>query len=741
MGQFYKGADITFLDDAMFNAPSELMGQLIAKKDKEVEEAAKSNSELSALLEAKGLKVDDPRLQKIIGGYTNQVGEISSGIYGDAMNAASYMPKIENLKRRITSDWKMGEVAKIQGNLAAYNTWEEETKKQIEKAGNKVTPQQWELLKAKKLEEFKGTNYQNPNTYNTFTGEALLEKKPTDVFIDDILKEAVGKVKSVSWDSDQGLWQIKGERGTEGWTDAELKSKYRAALVADPNQLGAMQQLNSLGVPGYQEPLFDEKGVPIIDDTKNNAFYRELNYAKEKYGLVDVKTSNAKLMNEAGNQEYAAGIRERELEQPVGFSFQDTDKHPLTHDYNSYNTTKKEIVNSKNQLFTVVANKLNLKTEAERLALGKQIGAGDYSAFAGIPDSQGYVEQFKQLFAKQKLQQEVDKDYTTWANGRQKDAKGNVVISILEKGKKRYVAIDPKTEDGKARLFNIYSKQPGYQKNVTTIYTADNIQAGVGAKATTAIGKVLNDLGGSLSLNLHTAKNMNAVYTTPDGNNNVRLVPPGGDAKYSKTATYPVNGKTYKVDDKGNFLIPALDTDGNIQAQNLVNLGLATGLEYVHPSATVDPTNPTPEPGEEGDDSTSVTGLTINGKKSNLTFKSGSARVVDRNVNGKTVIALPVTGGDFSVIATIDASTIQQPDLQKYINDPNRKALQVYNDWKNAVPPVLTPIPVIKGLTVGKSASKGWYVVGKNGEKRSPAEAGMTQEALIKMYYDKARQE
>jgi hypothetical protein len=741
MGQFYKGTEATFLDDKMYEAPYELMGQALAKKDKEVETAAKAKDELSALLEAKGLKADDPRLQEIIGGYTNQVGEISSGIYGDAMNAATYMPKIEDLKRKITSDWKMGEVSKIQGNLAAYNAWEEETKKQIDKAGNKISPQQWELLKAKKLQEFgqgKGTNYQNPNTYNTFTGEAILEKKPSDVFIDDMFKEKVGKVKSISWDQDKGLWEIKGERGTEGWNDQDLKSAYKASLAADPNQLGAMQQLNSLGVPGYQEPLFDEKGQLIVDDTKNNAFLRELNYAKEKYGIVNVKTSDAQLMSDAGKQEYAYGIKQRDVEQPVGFSFEDTDKHALTHDYGTYSNTKKEIVASKNQLFTTVANKLNLQGGEARTKLAAQIGRGDYSAFAGIPDSEGYVEQFKQLFAKQQLQAETEKDYSQWVKGRQKNAKGEILTTVLAGGKRKTVPVNPNSEAGKAQLFNIYSKQPGYQKNITSTYIADNIQAGVGSKATIAIGKTLNDLGGNLSLNLHTAKNMNAVYTTPDGKSNVRLVPPGGDKKYSKTGTY-IDGKTYKVDDKGNFVIPALDVDGNIQAQGLVNLGLATNLEYVQPTTSADPTNPA-EAGEEGG-GTTVSGLTVNGKKSNLTFKSGSARVVDRNVKGKTAIAIPVTGGDFSVIATIDASTIQQPDLQRYINDPGRKALQVYNDWKTSVPPVLTAVPVAKGLTVGKSVSKGWYVVSKNGEKMSPAEAGKTQEELMTLYYKKARQE
>ena len=737
MGQFYKGTEAAFIDDKMYKAPYELMGTVLAKKDKEVEEAAKAKDALSAMLDAKGLKVDDPRLQEIIGGYTNQVGDISSGIYGDAMNAATYMPKIEELKRKITSDWKMGEVAKIQGNLANYNAWEEETKKQIDKAGNKVSPQQWELLKAKKLEEFKGTNYQNPNTYNTFSGEALLEKKPADVFIDDMFKEKVGTLKSVSWDNENGNWRVQGERGTAGFTDAELKNAYVAALAADPNQLGAMQQLNSLGVPGYQEPLFNEKGVPIMDDTVNNAFSREINYAKQKYGIVNVKKSDSSSLSETGKQELAYGIKQRDVEQPVGFTFADTNKHELTHDYGTYAKTKQGLVDAKNTLFTTVANKLNLSGDA-RVALGKQIGSGDYSAFKNIPDSEGYVEQFKQLFSKQTLQNEVEKDYNSWSNGRKKDAKGNVIVTITEKGKRRSVAVDPRTEEGKTKLFNIYSNQPGYQKNVINNYTADNVSIGVGPKATIAIGKTLADLGGNLSLNFSSAKNANAVYTSVDGTSKVRLVTPEAYKAFatSKTAPYGTDKTPYKIDKNGNYLIPALESNGNIKGQNLINLGLATDLTWSQGTASEDEN----EPGEGGG-TTTLAGLTINGKKTNFDFKSNSARIVDRHVNGKPAIAIPVTGGDFSIIATVDASTIQQPDLQNWINSPTRKANQNYQDWRSMVPPVVTPMAISNGLTIGKSPAKGWYVISKTGKIMAPAEAGKTQEDLMSLYYKKSRQE
>ena len=38
MGQFYKGTEATFIDDAMFKLPYELMAQAIDKKDKAVDD-------------------------------------------------------------------------------------------------------------------------------------------------------------------------------------------------------------------------------------------------------------------------------------------------------------------------------------------------------------------------------------------------------------------------------------------------------------------------------------------------------------------------------------------------------------------------------------------------------------------------------------------------------------------------------------------------------------------------------
>ena len=155
MGQFYKGAEATFIDDAMFKLPYELMGKIIDKKDKEVQDTIDTTVALNSLLQAKGLKVDDPRLKEIIGGYTGQIDSMTNDIYKNVGNAVTYMPKINELKRKITTDWKSGEVSKIEGNLALYNTWEAEQKKKLEKEGKNISEDQWALLKAKKLNDFK----------------------------------------------------------------------------------------------------------------------------------------------------------------------------------------------------------------------------------------------------------------------------------------------------------------------------------------------------------------------------------------------------------------------------------------------------------------------------------------------------------------------------------------------------------------------------------------------------------
>lgn len=741
MGQFYKGAEATFIDDAMFKLPYELMGRVIDKKDKEVNDAIDTTVALNSLLEAKGLKVDDPRLQEIIGGYTNRIDDMTKSIYQDVGNAFSYMPQINDLKRQITTDWKTGEVAKIQNNLALYNAWEEEEKKRLEKAGEKLSEEQWSLLKAKKMRDFEtkgGTAYQSPTQYNTFETEALLEAAPEMEFIDGIFKEKVGSVKSVSWDNETGNWRVQGERGTAGFTDKELQDAYKAAIIADPNRLKALMQRNDLGVFGYKNPLFDEQGQILIDSERPNAFYNGLVLAKQKYGIVQTKKSDSRLLSEQGKQEYAWGIKQRDEEPVVGFNFQDTDRHDLTYDFATYTNTKANIIAQKNNVFGTMVQKLGLTKKEDIEAFKTELSKGNYSRVLnstnGIYDGESYIEQWKDIRAKQTLQNAVEADFTAWKNKQTKNTRGEIVIRTVDKnGKVINKVVNPKDAQGQQILFNKYSSQPGFVKNRIDSYSADNDLAGIDAKTTKAIGKTLGSLRGSLTLSLHTAKGKETVFKNQEGEN-VRLVSPK-DIKGLKVSTHDkINGFTVYEDANGNFVVPALSPEGKIQAQNLVNLGLAQDLQFSSGGEDGEPD------GTGAPIKTTVSGMTINGKKTNLTFSAGEARLVDKNVAGRPVFAIPVRGGNFDLIATVDANTIQDKGVQAWINNPDRIANAKYGDWKKSVPPTLPAIHnKTTGYVIGKNPKLGWYVLDKNGQPRAAADSNKTEANLEKQYYDAAR--
>lgn len=259
MGQFYKGTEATFLDDKMYKAPYELMGQVIAKKDAEVEKAAKAKDELAAMLEAKGLKADEARLQEIIGGYTGQVGDISSGIYGDAMNAATYMPKIEELKRKINTDWKMGEVSKIEGNLAAYNADVADWKTKQKAHPELYTDEYIDTLAKQSLAKYKGINYKDINTYQTYTGEAATAMPDLNKWVDERLKDAIPDMQSITKEGSTGKWLVKTKNETKEMSERELNDILQRSFQGDTNLQSALKQRGQFGMQEFQG-LTNEKG-------------------------------------------------------------------------------------------------------------------------------------------------------------------------------------------------------------------------------------------------------------------------------------------------------------------------------------------------------------------------------------------------------------------------------------------------------------------------------------------------
>ncbi len=305
MGQFYKGTEATFLDNAMYKPPYELMGTVIDKKDKEVDETLTADAELNSLIEKiAALEPDQKRANEIRAGYSSEIDNIANSIYADPMNSATYMPKINNLKKRITTDWSSGEVSKIQGNKALDDAWSKETKDKMKAHPELYEKDHFDRLRKTKLEQFAqqgGTAYKETGDANVYSTEDVMGLRSSTDILKDIMEGAVeGHNISISRDNDHGGWRVKTDKEEKWFKDDQLENMWGDYLLTNPNVMSAVKQRHDLGYQGYQAS-FDEKGSPSFQ--QGSWFSTANDLLKQKYGGHYTKTGGGSTMNALGVQD------------------------------------------------------------------------------------------------------------------------------------------------------------------------------------------------------------------------------------------------------------------------------------------------------------------------------------------------------------------------------------------------------------------------------------------------------
>lgn len=302
MGQFYKGTEAAFLDDKMFKLPYELMGTVIDKKDKVIQEDIDARNALADLLKAQGLKPDEPRLQQIMKQYQDQIDTSVEDIYKDPLNYNR--EGVQKLKRAINEDFTIGEVAAIQNNRANFLAWEKEELEKIKKNPDLYSPNQFEKLKAQKLIEFEqkgGTTYKGPNEYNNVGTEDTIGIKDTVTVLDELMKGAVQDVNAtVSWDNDRGGWNVKGKNVDKFFSPRMLEETYKGYLSTTPEYVRGVAQRESLKLPGWSNNFTEEGGLSF---EPGSHFGDSLNLLKTKYGGRETVRENGSTLNEIGVQE------------------------------------------------------------------------------------------------------------------------------------------------------------------------------------------------------------------------------------------------------------------------------------------------------------------------------------------------------------------------------------------------------------------------------------------------------
>lgn len=257
MGQFYKGAEATFLDDAMFKLPYELMGKIIEKKDKEVNDSIDTLTAYSDKLKADVLEEDNPQLRAKIQEYQQRIDKAVQSIQSDPMNYNLQTGEIKALSRDITRDWSStGQIGTMEGNKKQYLA-EKERINDLVKAG-KLDPAIATIEEAKIREKYKaeGGLKWNKESQRAENGLAIRDQYYKVEFDEKFLTHMKPEEWSEEYDTPRGMYIYTNKYSGKQLTREDIINTYLTQLQSDTPTLYAANRYAELGgdqdLAGYE---------------------------------------------------------------------------------------------------------------------------------------------------------------------------------------------------------------------------------------------------------------------------------------------------------------------------------------------------------------------------------------------------------------------------------------------------------------------------------------------------------
>lgn len=175
MGQYYKTAKPTFVDDVIYQAPYELMARALQAKDLQVEKDEAEYDEFDVLGDDKNYTdKDKAKRNEIIDGHREEADRIARGIQENPQNRAYYMRQMGRARKKFDKDIKTGFLNDADLNFTAREKAVEEIDKRTD-----ISHEQKQVSKAQLDQEFQGSDALEGNTFNDklHIYEALDEEK------------------------------------------------------------------------------------------------------------------------------------------------------------------------------------------------------------------------------------------------------------------------------------------------------------------------------------------------------------------------------------------------------------------------------------------------------------------------------------------------------------------------------------------------------------------------------------
>jgi len=417
MGQFYKGTPAEFLDDKMYKAPYELMGAVIDKKDKAIDDTITQYQGYLDKLKADVLEQDSPELRATIQQYQTRIDNAVQGITSDPMNYQKYTPDLNTLGRDITNTWSStGKVGTMEANkkkvLAEYDTLEKLAK---EKG---YTADYLTAEKRRILEKYKGVEWDEER------GKAMGAPEIADAyhkldFDEGFLSHLKAQKISRTQDTPGGPWVYRHEGSSEVLSPNDIMSAYMLQANADPATKAALERYNKLGVAGYESvglnevytkvPVTDASGKPVMENGQpkmkevlnpNNYWAKKMGAAAETYKVNNSEVKDTLSNNEGywkewqANREDTKEAKENVTAEVIDETVIETRDSTIDNLANNYTNSSTKVYNNVQQALKI-AGTLGIK---ENTAAYNQIKNGNFTALrAAGKNREGFAATVDQL--------------------------------------------------------------------------------------------------------------------------------------------------------------------------------------------------------------------------------------------------------------------------------------------------------------------------------------------------------
>jgi hypothetical protein len=420
MARFFKTSSAAPID-YMYKLPTEFMVNVQQNTESQIDNVYNSLDLIKDTANINTLTADSEQAKSIIDTFNQDIDSLTSRLQKNALDYKKLQPNIRDLSRKLQTEFKNGDLGRIQSNYLAAQNYDKEVEAMV-KAG-KLTPQEGLAFRSHAYSNYKG--YKNSDgSINTFSGETPMDAIDFNKWADEQLKNLVASGQ-ITWNTKAGQYMVKNEQGQEYKDPNKIFEILSNAAMGDTRLLSYINQRQRMGI---LNGVINDKGDLNLLDPSNpilknsdgsqslnildNTFTRALRAAMGEHSFIKTKGGTSLSTNALYNQTQAhqntiemAGINAKNAREKVEY---ESALAKDIYDYKRDNPTPEEIAKTAKQ-YTDMGFDSKTAFEMARPKITKNEASGTYtvSPLASKPltlknltgDLVNYEEQVKNLTA------------------------------------------------------------------------------------------------------------------------------------------------------------------------------------------------------------------------------------------------------------------------------------------------------------------------------------------------------